>query len=111
MQVQLTIKDEDIQNLFDIVLGGPYSGWIKTFDAGQDDKGNWEGSIQFDREKDQEATFKGRKRITNTVVRKALEAMAKEFPSRFGNLLNGDTDAVDADVFMQSLVFGREVYA
>lgn len=111
MQIQITVTDDDIQNLFDSVLGGAYSGWIKTFAADQDKKGNWRGKVQFDREQDQEGTFKGRFAITNDTVKAGLEAMAREFPSRFGNLLAGDIDAVDADVFMQSLVFGREVYA
>jgi hypothetical protein len=111
MFIQVEIKDEVIQNLFDNVVGGPYSGWIKTFEADQDKKGNWVGSIQFDREQDQEATFKGRFKITNEAVQKGLEAIAKESPIVFGNLLANDTDAVDADVFMQFLVFGREVYA
>jgi len=111
MEIKINIKDEDIQNLFDSVIGGAYSGWIKTFDAEQDEKGNWKGSIQFDREKDQEGTFKGRKQITNASVQKALQAMIKEFPAHFADLLTDNTDAVTADVFMQSLVFGREVYA
>ncbi len=43
-------------------------------------------------------------------LRAGLTAMAKEAPEAFANVLKGDTDAADADSFLQCVVFGKLVY-
>ena len=42
---------------------------------------------------------------------RGLIIMASKYPHVFKNVLNGDTDAPCADIFLQCTVFGKEKYA
>jgi hypothetical protein len=66
--------------------------------------------VKFDREQDDEGDGKGRKVIKGAAIEKGLKAMAKHCPRRLAFILNEDYDALDADAFMQCVVFGKLVY-
>lgn len=44
-------------------------------------------------------------------MRKGFRILAEKFPSRFGQVLTGDTDREIADLWMQCVLFGEERYA
>ncbi len=49
--------------------------------------------------------------LDNAKIKLGLEKMAVEFPHLFCTLLQHDTDATTADIFLQCCLFGEEKYA
>ncbi len=44
-------------------------------------------------------------------VIRGLEVLARKFPEAFKSILADETDATDADIFLQCVIFGEEKYA
>jgi hypothetical protein len=44
-------------------------------------------------------------------LRAGLAVMARKFPRQFGQIMDDDTDAPCADIFLQCVLFGEEKYA
>lgn len=110
----LSIPAETIHQLFENVRGAPYSGWVSALDfdlSGGFPGVNDIGTITYDREEDDEGTFGGQMTLTNEKVIAGLLSMSQEHPKRFAKVLKGETDAEDSDIFLQHVVFNKEVYA
>lgn len=133
IQVALTISAERIANLMCSAIesgdpvttarkGGWCSGIYYRTKRSTPPDGNW----YYDRpdfyeskdfqievvEVDDEATG----HETSHIIRRkeliaGLVTMAKAFPSHFAQILEDNTDAPCADVFLQSICFGKEKYA
>lgn len=48
--------------------------------------------------------------LYDSVVRRGLQLMAEEYTEHFQNFINGNADAVTADVFLQCCIFGEVPY-
>jgi hypothetical protein len=49
--------------------------------------------------------------INRQCIMDTLEIMAKQYAVNFGNILSKDSDAEDADVFLQVACFGKVLYS
>lgn len=49
--------------------------------------------------------------ITHEDIGKGLQVMAEKYASTFQEILDDNADANTADIFLQCVVFGKEVYA
>ncbi len=101
MKVTIEIKNEYVLNQIDN-LTTTYSPWIFSFEQIKD---TW--SFSFEKDNGKTAT----KVLTMKHLEKGMRVLAKESPHRFGNIVNGDSDALDADAFIQCAIFGKLVYA
>lgn len=101
MKAIINVKDEYVYNQIEN-LTTTYSPWIFEYEK--------KGEAFVFRYEDE-----NNKQRTKVVVKKhlvkGLSVMAKEAPSRLGNVVTGDSDAIDADVFVQCVIFGKLVYA
>jgi hypothetical protein len=74
----------------------------------------WEGdfvfTLHFDGPEDEEGSFASIKAITPAEARKALQLMASEYPSHFGDFMQENEDAETGDVFLQMLCLGEVIY-
>lgn len=78
------------------------------------DKPEWYGSAAFQVQVD-EVSDERTGKITSHILRRrhllvGLAKMAEECPEAFANVLKGETDASDADCFLQCVTFGKLVY-
>jgi hypothetical protein len=140
MQVTVEVKSETLANLFvsaiesgDPVTTARKGGWcngINTTDKlanefrvrelGKSARFPWYANPKFfDHpglsieiiEVDDESTGHETKHTLKKLdIVRGLQAMAKECPSQFGMVLEGETDAPCADCFLQCVVFGELKY-
>lgn len=124
MKITLEISPDKIANLFVSAFEGNYSPWLHFAESGdaKPARGHlWYSDadvytkpfafrLQYDTEDGEEGDGKGRKTIGQADVARGLEAMAQHCPQRLGEILQGDTDAITADCFLQCIVFGHLVY-
>lgn len=124
MKITLEISPDKIANLFVSAFEGAYSPWLHNAESGDakparghtwySDAHVYEAPfvfrLDYDTEADGEGECSGRKLIGLEDVRRGLEAMATHCPQRLGEILQGDTDAITADCFLQCIVFGHLVY-
>lgn len=124
MQYAFTAKT--IADLFSSCFEGGYSPWLARVDLTSSDHepkpglvfwgtpavfvGNYAIAAQYDRPSDPEGSAKGRFTITPEAVKKGLQILAEKAPGTFHNLMVEDADALDADVFVQYIIFGDIIY-
>ena len=128
--VKSVMTSADVSSLFVSALEGGYSPWLEDielvqvpskFDVknrtiwyGQEDFFGHDGyklKAKFDREQDEESTFKGRKTITKASIQKGLSVMARDYPRHFSDALDeARNDAITADVFIQCVIFGKVIF-
>lgn len=73
--------------------------------------GAYQIAVRFDDPaKGDDGEHTGLKAISQDDVRRGLEAMVKKCPYQFGLLMRDEGDAITADVFLQCVLFGEEVY-
>lgn len=109
IRIQFTFPEKRIEEL---LYGHPMScsHWLRSI------SGQWPTLkktgviVRFDREKDDEGTFKGRKFIKLEHVAKAIALMAKEAPAQFGQWLEENEDDITCDTIWQLAIFGKLVY-
>ena len=101
MKVSINVKT---QNVLDQIenLTTTYSPWLFEYERIVD---GWR--FKFEKENGKTAT----KTLSVKHLEKGMAKLAEESPSRFGNIVTGDSDALDADAFIQCAIFGKLVYA
>lgn len=109
--VALAIPSQLVLDTLDILHGGgSYTGaWVKHFRIHRTTLENM--PITYTRKEDEEGEFKGKKRIGRRDIAQGIAAMAKANPYQFGLFIQGEGDATTADVFLQFVVLGEELYA
>lgn len=105
MKATITVKTEYVLNQIDN-LTFEYSPWLRSYE--KKSKGKW--LFKYDREKDQEGAGTGSAVINMKHLATGLNAMAKHSPNRFASVMSGDSDALDADAFIQCVIFGKLIY-
>ncbi len=108
MQIKINI---DMVQLDYLLTGhmGRYSSWLQEI-SGILEEGF---SAKFDREEDDEGTFKGRKKINQRAIAKGLELMAnsKEYCHHFADFMNENADDITFDTVWQFIIFGKVIYS
>jgi hypothetical protein len=87
-----------------------YSPWVAEVSWEKMTKETFHLVAKYTREEDEEGVFKGRKIIMKPTIERGLVAMATIEPERFGNIINDRYDAIDADIFLQCIIFGKTIY-
>lgn len=64
-----------------------------------------------DPDSDDDGDHTGSKDINREAVAKGIEIMARDYPHHFADLARDNGDAITADLFLQCILFGKEVYA
>ncbi len=130
MEIKIEVPAARIANMMtsaiesgDPVTSAARGGWCVSIDtkSRKPFAGNWwyadagffEGGFNFDVvELDDETTgHETKHHVTSKDVERGLAVMAAKFPHIFANILNDDTDAPCADIFLQCTLFGEEKYA
>lgn len=130
MKIELEIPSERIANMMvsamesgDPVTTAARGGWCSAINnkSRKVFKGNWwyadpsyyEGQFVFEIiEVDDETTgHETTHRVNRQRVLDGLRLMAEKFPHLFKHVLEDDTDAPCADIFLQCIIFGEEKYA
>jgi hypothetical protein len=101
MKVTITVKNEHVLDQIENLTVN-YSPWILEYKVIPD---GW--SFKFEKEDGKIVN----KIITMKHLEKGMSKLAQEAPHRFGNIVTGDSDAIDADCFIQCAIFGKLVYA
>ena len=73
-------------------------------------EGSFEIALGYDAPDGFEGEGKGRAVITDVDVRRGLEAMARDHPDRFADIMADRGDAITADKFVQCALFGKAIY-
>lgn len=108
LHIHIEVPAANVQHLIDATIGGVYSGWIAEMSVNIDNlEDSW---IVYTPEDAEEGDFTEVLWLSPSRLAYGVKTFLELSARRFGNLLRDDTDAEDADVFMQALVFGREVY-
>lgn len=84
-----------------------YSPWIYPFSVKE---GAFAFNMKYDREEDAEGTFGGTIGVNMFRIQHGLGLMALGHPERLHNIIKGEQDAIDADILMQYVVFGKVIY-
>jgi hypothetical protein len=71
---------------------------------------SFEIELGYDDPNGYEGEGKGRKRITQDEVRRAVDLMARDYPKRFAAMMGNSGDADMADAFVQCVMFGKVIY-
>ncbi len=128
--VELTVKPQDISDLFVAAMEGGSNHWLHTADyrgvVTPEDKGVvWWGSanvfadqsfsaeIGYDDPEGEEGNGEGKKIITRADIQRGLDLLKdpeKGNPVALGRIIAEDYDAEDADTFMQLVVLGEVIY-
>ena len=138
MEIKISISADRIANLFtsaiesgDPVTTASRGGWCNGIDlkaadfplgSGPSTQGLWWADPAFFAdgvnltievvEVDDEVTgHETTHTITNADIARGFSVLASKFPETFGLILEGDSDAPAADLFLQSMLFGEEKYA
>lgn len=130
MQITLNIPADRIANMMvsaiesgDPVTTASRGGWCVSIEtkSRKPYQGNWwyadpgffTGGFNFDVvELDDETTgHETKHHVTPKDVQRGLGIMAEKFPHQFSMILEDDTDAPCADIFLQCILFGEEKYA
>ncbi len=101
MKVTINVNPEHFQNQIENLTRN-YSPWIISYER---DGKSW--IFTYFNEDDKQR----KKKITLAHLKKGMGKLAEEEPHRFGNIVTGDSDALDADAFIQCAIFGKLVYA
>jgi hypothetical protein len=128
-----TVTAERVTNLFCSSFEGSYSPWLNKVRnlSGEpvrtpDEKGYpWysipayvDGDFAFEvtyddpnAEEDDDGN-PGQKTMTlkRADIERGLEVLASKYPKHFADLMDENDDALTADLYMQCIVFGEEVY-
>lgn len=104
MKATITVKTEYVLSQIEN-LTREYSPWLHSYE-----KVGKVWIFKYDREKDDEGAGKGRKVIGIKDLERGLVKMAEYSSFRFGNVMSGDSDAIDADAFIQCVIFGKLIY-
>lgn len=86
---------EEIWYADEMVFAGDFAIEISFDDPDSDDDGDHSAS----------------KTIGPKDVERGLEIMARDYPAHFADLAGDNGDCVTADLFLQCILFGKEVYA
>lgn len=106
ISVDFKIPKQHIRDQFDN-LTREYSPWLKPFSLPE---GSYAFTAKFDRPEDDEGTYRGVQSVNYLRIKWGLQLMAAGSPDRFQNIVKGDCDAIDADIFMQYVIFGKVIY-
>lgn len=87
-----------------------YSPWIAEVSWAKNTRDKFHLICKYDGEQDEEGTYKRTKQIVQATVERGLKAMAVSCGDRFSNIVKEEYDAIDADILMQYIVFGKIVY-
>lgn len=98
---RIKVKVEYVTDQIDN-LTREYSPWLIEYEVVT--AGSWNFTYFDAKDK------KRKKLITLSHFAKGLTVMATESPNRFGNVVTGDSDALDADAFVQCAIFGKLIY-
>lgn len=130
MHIKVEITRERLADLFTTAIesgdpvttaarGGWCSGIFHRSKRAKPPEGNWYAEPSYYKpglrlavhEVDDETTgHETLHRVGWPEIKTGLEVMAKQFPQQFGNIVRGDADAADADLFLQCVCFGEEKY-
>lgn len=101
MDIKIKVKTENLTNQIENLTVN-YSPWIFSYE--QIGK-SWVFTYENENYK------KRTKTITLAHLAKGMSKLATEDAHRFGSIVTGDTDALDADALIQCTIFGKLVYA
>lgn len=101
MKVSINVKNEHVLNQIENLTIN-YSPWVFEYERITD---GWR--FKFEKANGKTAT----KILNMKSLERGMAKLAEESPSRFGNVVTGDSDALDADAFIQCAIFGKLVYA
>lgn len=101
MKVTINVKNQNVLDQIDN-LTRTYSPWLWEYTRVKD---GW--NFKYENEKDKTV----KKKLTMKHLEKGMAKLAEESPQRFGNIVTGDSDALDADAFIQCAIFGKLVYS
>ena len=105
MRIHLDVDDKRVS---DLLTGhaGRMSDWLESA-TGNTDDGFF---VRYDREADEEGTFKGARHISHAGIAEGLATMAKVAPLAFGAWLAESDDDLTFDVAWQCIIFGKVIY-
>lgn len=123
---KVQIQPQDIAYLLTTFVELGYSPWCGKFTTNSlAFKGNWwyadgayldsadfSAQITFDDPNtSDDGDFSASRNINRADLQRGLEVMAEKYRSHFNDLVSDSADANTADIFMQCVVFGEEIYA